>query len=148
MMLQKEAIFVKLPGFRGLRILSRMPQEPPIRRVLRAGEWYRVKSSGQFCRIQRIPSSTDPAVSTPAADEGTRGFELALDWYTPSQGEPAAGTAAAWTRRVMIMPVKKALLLLQEPLPADHAALKELRKIAGSLPVSYASRDGELTWNV
>ena len=154
MMLQKEAIFVKLPRFRGRRILSRMAQEPVIRRALRAGAWYRVKSSGQFCRIQRIPSSTDPAVSTPAADEGTRGFELALDWYTP-RGTPVGtpegtppGAPAAWTRRVMIMPVKKALLLLQEPLPADQAVLEELRKVAGSLPVSYASRDGELTWNV
>ncbi len=142
MMLQKEAIFVKLPPLRSRRILSRMPQEPAIRRVLRAGEWYRVKSSGQFCRVQRIPSSTDPGVSVPAVDQNTRGFELALEWFTPG------ASAGSWTKRVMIMDVKKALALLSEPLPADGAVLAELKKVAASLPVSSASRDGEFTWKV
>jgi len=112
-------------------------------RKLRANEWYRVKSSGQFCRIQRIPSVSNPAVSTPTADENTRGFELALEWYAPSVTDP--GT---WTRRVIIMDVKKALALLLEPVPGDQPVLSELKKVAPSLPVSSASRDGEFTWRV
>ena len=138
MMLQKGTIFVKLPQGRERRIFGRAE---PRMGALRVNEWYRVKSSGQFCRIQRIPSSTDPAVSIPSADEATRGFELALDWYTPAEGTPGK-----WTRRVMIMHVKKALALLREPTPADQPVLEALRKIAASLPVSSASRDGEFTW--
>ncbi len=109
--------------------------------ALRVGHWYRVKTSAQYCRIQRIPSSTDPRTSVAAADERTRGFELALEWFTPSGPDPSS-----WTKRVMIMDVKKALGLLREPGPADLPVLEGLRKIAASLPVSSASRDGEFTW--
>jgi len=110
--------------------------------MLRVNQWYRVKSSGQFCRVQRIPSASDPAVSVSVADKNTRGFELALEWFTPG-GQPGS-----WTKRVMIMDVKKALALLQPPLPEDKAVLAALRKVAAALPVSAASRDGELTWKV
>lgn len=113
------------------------------RRTVKAGEWYRVKASGQYCRVQRIPSRTDPRVSVPLADEATRGFELALEWYTPSGSEPRQ-----WTRRVMIMDTAKGLALLQSPGPGDTAVLDGLKKVAASLPVSSASRDGEFTWKV
>ncbi len=112
------------------------------RRTARAGEWYRVKATGQYCRVQRIPSRTDPRVSVPAADDATRGFELALEWYSPSAAEPAA-----WTKRVMIMDVRKGLALLQEPEPTDPV-LAALKKLAPTLPVSSASRDGEFTWKL
>jgi hypothetical protein len=111
--------------------------------TLRVNEWYRVKSSGQYCRIQRIPSVTDPRVSLPVADENTRGFELALEWYTPSEAAPAR-----WSKRVIIMTAAKALGLLREPLQDDRSTLDKLREIAASLPISSASRDGEFTWRV
>jgi len=110
---------------------------------LRVNQWYRVKSTGQYCRIQRIPSASDPAVSAPTVDENTRGFELALEWFAPSGGEPKT-----WTKRVMIMDVKKALGLLREPTEEDQEVIARIRKVAASLPIASASRDGEFTWRL
>jgi len=111
--------------------------------ALHVNQWYRVKSSGQYCRIQRIPSASDPAVSAPLADENTRGFELALEWFSPAGGQP--GT---WTKRVMIMDVKKALGLLREPTAEDQEVISRIKNVAASLPITSASRDGEFTWRL
>jgi hypothetical protein len=108
--------------------------------TIRVNAWYRVKETGQYCRIQRIPSMTNPRVSVPKADENTRGFEVALEWYSP----PAAA-GGTWTRRVMILGLKKAFILLREPAPADAQAIEVVKSIAHTLPVAAASRDGEFT---
>jgi hypothetical protein len=85
--------------------------------TIRVNEWYRVKSTKQFCVIQRIPSTTDPRVSIPSANERTRGFELALLWY-----EPTDKTLKKWIKRVMIVGLKKALSILREPNEEDGSA--------------------------
>ena len=103
-------------------------------------EWYRVKETGQYCRVQRIPSTTNPRVSVPKADENTRGFELALEWNSP----PAAA-GGTWTKRVMILGLKKACALLRELAPADGQAIELVKSIAHTLPIAAASRDGEFT---
>lgn len=111
--------------------------------TIKANEWYRVKSTQQYCRVQRIPSTTDPRISVSRADENTRGFELALEWY--SAADPAL---RKWTKRVMIMDTRKALALLREPENADLAIIEKIKALAGSIPVSSASRDGEFTMPV
>ena len=108
--------------------------------TIRVNEWYRVKSTSQFCRIQRIPSTRTPGVSVAKADENTRGFELALEWYAPS--DPAL---QKWTKRVMIMELRKAATLLRDPLESDRPVIARLQSIAAGLPISSASRDGEFT---
>lgn len=108
--------------------------------TIRVNEWYRVKSTSQFCRIQRIPSTRTPGVSVAKADENTRGFELALEWYAPS--DPAL---QKWTKRVMIMELRKAATLLRDPLESDRPVIARLQSIAAGLPITSASRDGEFT---
>ncbi len=108
--------------------------------TIRVDEWYRVKSTGQYCRILRIPSTRNPGVCVAKADETTRGFELALEWFGPSDQAPQK-----WTKRVMIMELKKAVILLREPAEADRPLISRLRSIAAGLPISSASRDGEFT---
>lgn len=109
--------------------------------TIRAGEWYRVKSTRQYCAVQKIPSKTNPSVSVPAANENTRGFELALTWYAPSDD-----TLGKWTKRVIILELKKALNLLRDPNDDDLPIIARIKSIAASVPVSSASRDGEFTW--
>ena len=111
--------------------------------IIRVNEWYRVKSTRQFCLVQRIPSTTDPRVSVPSANEKTRGFELALEWY-----EPIDATLTKWKKRVMIMELKKAFGLLREPGDEDTPVIATIKAIAPALPVSSASRDGEFTMPV
>ena len=111
--------------------------------TIRANEWYRVKSTQQYCMVQRIPSTTDPRISVPRADENTRGFEMALVWYSP-----ADQALKKWTKRVMIMDIRKALGLLREPEKADRRIIARIKSIANSIPVSSASRDGEFTMPV
>ena len=111
--------------------------------IIRVNEWYRVTSTKQFCFVQRIPSTTNPQVSVPSANEKTRGFELALEWY-----EPADAALTKWKKRVMIMELKKALSILREPSAEDAPALDRIKSIGHTLPVSSASRDGEFTWRV
>ena len=108
--------------------------------TIRVNEWYRVKSTGQYCRVQRIPSTRTPGVSVAKADENTRGFELALEWYAPS--DPALRT---WTKRVMIMELRKAVTLLRDPVEADRPLIRRLQSIAAGLPITSAGRDGEFT---
>ena len=50
--------------------------------TIRVNSWYRVKDTNQYCRVQRIPSKTNPQVHVQTASENTRGFELALEWYS------------------------------------------------------------------
>jgi len=109
--------------------------------TIKANEWYRVGTTHQYCQVQRIPSTTDPRISVPKADENTRGFEMALVWFAP-----ADETFKKWTKRIMIMQLKKALALLREPTKEDKQVLARLKPIAASIPVSSASRDGEFTW--
>ena len=99
-----------------------------------------MKATKQFCMIQRIPSTTDPRIGIPIATESTRGFELALQWYAP-----ADESAEKWTKRVMILDIRKAAGLLREPSEDDRPIIDRIKSIAHSLPVSSASRDGEFT---
>ena len=111
--------------------------------TIRANEWYRVKATQQYCYVQKIPSSRNPQVSVPSADEGTRGFEVALEWYAP-----ANDAGRKWTKRVMILELRKALALLRDPAEDDLPTITVLKSLAPGLPVSTASRDGEFTWRV
>ncbi len=111
--------------------------------TITANEWYRVAATRQYCQVQRIPSMTNPKVSVPRADGNTRGFEVALTWYTPQDKG-----LEHWTKRIMIMELKKALALLREPTKADERILARLRSIGPGLPASSASRDGEFTMPV
>jgi len=108
--------------------------------TIRANTWYRVGATRQFCFVQKIPSSTDPRISVPTANENTRGFELALTWFTPTD-EGLGG----WTKRVMILSVKKAAALFREPDGEDAHVIEAIKAIQHSIPVSSASRDGEFT---
>ena len=108
--------------------------------TLAVNQWYRVADTGQFAQVQRIPSTTDPRISVPRADQNTRGFEVALVWYTP-----VAASSTGWTKRVLIMETRKALALLREPGDADRTVLVRLKAVAATIPVSSASRDGEFT---
>jgi hypothetical protein len=111
--------------------------------TIKANDWYRVKATHQYCFVQKIPSTRNPQVSIPSADENTRGFEVAVEWYA------AAGDALKkWTKRVMILDLKKALALLRVPMQDDLPTIARLKAIAPGLPVSAASRDGEFTWPV
>ena len=111
--------------------------------TIRVNEWYRVKSTDQFCVVQRIPSTTSPGVSVQKADENTRGFEVALVWYAPADGK-----AGSWTKRVIVMDARKATALLREPGEDGQRIVAEIRKNALGAPVSSASRDGEFTMPV
>jgi hypothetical protein len=111
--------------------------------TIRVNEWYRVKATRQYCVIQKIPSTTNPHVSVQHATESTRGFELALTWFTP-----ADDSLEKWTKRVMIVDIRKALGLLREPNGEDQPVIARIKSIAHTLPVSSASRDGEFTWPV
>ena len=111
--------------------------------TIKANEWYRVGTTHQYCQVQRIPSATNPKVSVPRADEHTRGFEVALVWFAPHDE-----TLKDWTKRVMIMELKKALSLLREPSKEDLPLIAKIKSVANKIPVSSASRDGEFTWRM
>jgi hypothetical protein len=108
--------------------------------TIRTNEWYRIKSTHQYCVVQKIPSTTDPRVSIATANPSTRGFELALTWYTPTDE-----ALENWTKRVIILAIGKALALFREPTKKDRAIIARLKSLAHSIPVSAASRDGEFT---
>ena len=108
--------------------------------TIKANQWYRVKTTQQFCQVQRLPSTTHPGISVPSADQNTRGFEVALVWFSP--GNQALTT---WTKRVMIMELKKALSLLREPAAEDLALIDTIKAMANKVPISSAGRDGEFT---
>jgi len=108
--------------------------------TIRVGAWYRVKMTRQFCVIQKIPSTTNPQVSITEASENTRGFELAVTWYAP-----ADESLEKWTKRVMILDVRKAAGLLREPNEEDLPIIGRIKSIAHTIPVYAASRDGEFT---
>ena len=108
--------------------------------TIHVNAWYRVKTTRQFCVIQKIPSTTNPHVSLTEANENTRGFELALTWYAP-----ADENLETWTKRVMILDVRKAAGLLREPNEEDLPIIGKIKSIAHSIPVYSASRDGEFT---
>ncbi len=111
--------------------------------TIKAGEWYRAGTTRQYCEVQRIPSTTNPRVSVRKADEDTRGFEVALVWYSSSEESPKT-----WTKRVLIMNSRKAAALLREPNKEDQRTIARLKKISATLPISSASRDGEFTMPV
>ncbi len=108
--------------------------------TIRARAWYRIKTTRQYCFVQKIPSTTRAGVSVPEATEATRGFELALTWYTPVDE-----SLQAWTKRVMIMDIRKATALFREPGGEDLPLIDRIRSLSASIPVSSASRDGEFT---
>jgi hypothetical protein len=91
--------------------------------TIRANAWYRVKATHQYCFVQKIPSSTDPRISVPTANENTRGFEVALTWYAPVDD-----ANSGWTKRVMILSVKKAAGLFREPGDDDQPILARIKE--------------------
>jgi hypothetical protein len=109
--------------------------------TIRVNAWYRVKATRQYCVVQKIPSTTNPAVSVPTANESTRGFELALTWYAA-----ADDALEKWTKRVMMLEIRKALGILREPNEDDQPIIDRIKSISASLPIASASRDGEFTW--
>ena len=111
--------------------------------TIRPNAWYRVKETPQYCFVQRIPSTSRSQVSVPRADENTRGFEVAMVWYAPSDEDPST-----WTKRVMVMDLKKALGLLREPAKSDQQIIAKLKRISPGIPISSAGRDGEFTMTV
>jgi hypothetical protein len=108
--------------------------------TIRVDAWYRVKTTRQFCVIQKIPSTTDPRVSIREATETTRGFELAVTWYAP-----ADESLQKWTKRVMILEIRKAAGLFREPNEEDLPIIDRIKSIAHTIPIFAASRDGEFT---
>ena len=108
--------------------------------TIRVDAWYRVKATRQFCMVQKIPSTVDPRISIAQATESTRGFELALTWYAP-----ADETRGTWTKRVMILDIRKAMSLLREPNDEDKPLIDRIKSIAHTIPIFTASRDGEFT---
>ena len=104
--------------------------------TIKANDWCGVKVAHLYCQVQRLLSSTNPKISVPKEDENTRGVELV--WFARSDE-----TSKTWTKRVMIMKLKKALRLLREPNKEDLIA--KIKFVASRIPVSSASRDGEFT---
>ena len=108
--------------------------------TIRVNSWYRVKDTNQYCRVQRIPSKTNPQVHVQTANENTRGFELALEWYSALDS-----SLERWAKRVMILDLKKAFGLLRETSADDWPAIDKVKSVAFKLPISSAGRDGEFT---
>ena|SRR5271157_3132137 len=103
-------------------------------------EWYRVKDTQQFCQVTGIASTADPDVQVRAANENLKGFHVYLLWFAPTDD-----TLTAWTKRAILMEVRKAAALLREPAQADLPVIERLKTIARDLPLVSMGVDGEKT---
>ncbi len=108
--------------------------------MIQVFEWYRVNTTHQYCQVTGIASTSDPGVQVRAADENLKGFHVYLLWFTPTSEE-----LAAWTKRAILMEVRKALGLLREPTQDDLEVIEKLKAIARDLPLASLSVDGEKT---
>jgi hypothetical protein len=108
--------------------------------TLHSLEWYRVKETKQYCHVASIISSTDPQINLTSASENTKGFHIALVWFTLTDE-----TADAWTKRAILMEAKKAFGLLREPTEDDLPIIEKLRQIGSDIPFHSMSVDGTKT---
>ena len=75
-------------------------------------------------------------MSVPKTDANTGGFEVAVIWYAP-----ADEALKKWTKRVMILELKKTMILLRELTKEDLRIIAMIKSIAGSLSISAASQE-------
>lgn len=108
--------------------------------TLRALAWYRVKETKQYAQVASIISTAAPSVQTRSANESMNGFHVALIWFTPSEG-----IAEAWTKRAILVELKKAFALLREPRDDDLPMITKLKATAKDIPFQSLSVDGEKT---
>ncbi len=108
--------------------------------TLRALAWYHVKETKQYCQVASIISSTDPQVQVKTAKESLKGVHVALVWFTSTDE-----TNSAWTKRAILMELKKAFGLLREPTEADLLIIDKLKKTMNDIPFHSMSIDGTKT---
>jgi hypothetical protein len=108
--------------------------------TIRALEWYRVKDTKQYCQVASIMSTADPQVNVKIANEKMHDFRVALVWFTFTDE-----TASAWTKRAILMELKKAFSLLREPTEEDFPVIDKLKRIANDIPFHSMSVDGTKT---
>ena len=108
--------------------------------TIRALEWYRVKDTKQFCQVASIMSTADPQVQLKSVNEKMHDFHVALVWFTLTDE-----TTSAWTKRAILMELKKAFNLLRESTEEDLATINKLRQMANDIPFHSMSVDGAKT---
>ena len=108
--------------------------------TLRALSWYRVKKTSQYCQVAGIMSKNDPQIRVGTATQNMSHFAVALVWLTPSNE-----IREEWTKRAIMVDLKKAFALLSEPLADDLPALRRLKAIANDIPFQTMSVDGVKT---
>ena len=108
--------------------------------TIRALEWYKVKDTKQYCQVASIMSTADPQVQVKSANEKMRDFHVALVWFSHTDG-----TADTWTKRAILMELKKAFGLLRGPTEEDFPAIDKLKRIASRIPFHSMSVDGAKT---
>ncbi len=107
---------------------------------LQALAWYRVRQTKQYAQIASIISTTNPSIQVKTASENMKGLHVALTWFTLSNDVP--GT---WTKRAILLELRKAFSLLREPLEDDLPIISKLKAIASHIPFHSMSVDGEET---
>ena len=108
--------------------------------TIRALEWYRVKDTKQYCQVASIMSTADSQVHIKSANEKMHDFHLALVWFTLTDE-----TTSAWTKRAILMELKKAFSLLREPTKKTLPTINRLKKMANDIPFHSMSVDGTKT---
>jgi hypothetical protein len=108
--------------------------------VLQALAWYQVKETKQYAQIASFISTADPSINIKTASESMNGFHVALTWFTSSN--EVTGT---WTKRAILLELKKAFALLREPLEDDLPIIGKLKAIASDIPFHSMSVDGDKT---
>jgi hypothetical protein len=105
--------------------------------TLHSLDWYRVKESRQYCQVASIMSTSAPQNQVKSATESMKAFHVALIWYTPPNDVPGE-----WTKRAIVMELKKAFGLLRGPTEEDLPIIDRLKKIANDMPLHSISVDG------
>ena len=108
--------------------------------ILQALSWYRVKETKQYAQVASIISTANPSIQVKTAKEGMNGFHVALTWFTPSNE-----ISGAWTKRAILLELRKAFALLREPLDDDMPIITKLKATASDIPFHSMSVDGEKT---
>jgi hypothetical protein len=108
--------------------------------TIQAFEWYKVKDTPQICQVTGIASTADPDVHVRAANENLKGFHVYLLWFTPTDD-----AHTSWTKRAILMEIRKALTLLREPTAEDAPLIEMLKTIGRNLPLVSMGVDGEKT---
>jgi hypothetical protein len=106
--------------------------------TLQALAWYRVRETKQYAQIASIFSTAIPSLQVKTADESMNAFHVALIWFTRSNTE-------TWTKRAILLGLKKTFALLREPLEDDLPIISKLKAGAGDIPFHSMSVDGEKT---